>query len=128
MTEQRSKKKAGKKTASKQEIEVMEMIRTLTHVPLSTIQEVLKGMGTAIALQYADYLCENEQGERDDAEMVLPYIGTLKISEESLLIEWDKHSIALNEMINVKRALEEADDTLIETWFNRLESDLREKL
>ncbi|MCA1799876.1 MAG: hypothetical protein LC687_00140 [Actinobacteria bacterium] len=124
------RKKAGKKTASKQETEVMEMVRTLTHVPLSTIQEVLKGLGTAIALQYADHLNESSEHGYDgaDAEMALPYIGTLKIHRDSLLIEWDKHSIALNEMINVKRAIDEGDDTLIEMWYNRLETDLKEKL
>ena len=122
------KKKMGKKTASKKETEVMEMIRTLTHVPLSTIQEVLKGLGTAVALQYANILNEEEQNKTVERTMTLPYIGELHMKGDHLLIEWDKHSITLNEMVNVKRAIQEGDDTMIESWYRRLEEDLKEKV
>ncbi len=118
-----TKKRLGKRTANKQETEVMEMVRSLTHVPLTTIQEVLKGLAVSTALQYADAL---EKGE--EVELVLPYIGTVQMESDQLQLDWGKHSMALNEMINVKRAAKEGDDTLIEVWYNRLRDDLREKV
>lgn len=119
-----TKKKVGKKTANKQETEVMEMIRSLTHVPLSTIQEVLKGLAVSTALQYADALEEENQ----ETSLVLPYIGTIEMESDQLQLDWGKHSVALNEMINVKRAAREGDDALIDVWYNRLREDLREKV
>lgn len=123
--------KLDKKSVSKAETEVIEMIRTLTHLPLGKVEEVLKGLATCIAIQYADILDAQEEGDREIKPwMVIPYIGVLRVGEgeTDLLIEWDKNSLALHEMINVKRAVKENDNTLIEMWYNRLREDLKEKI
>lgn len=122
------KKRKARKTLSKKEMQTVETIRTLTHVPLSHIQETLKGLATAISLQYADTLDKRENGENVDSVITLPYIGELIIRGGELLIEWGNHSFTLSELTDVKRAMEEDDYQLIESWYNRLEEDLKEKL
>jgi len=120
--------KKNRKTLTKEEAQVAETIRMLTHVPLNSIQEVLKGLGTSIALQYADILDKKEKGEKPENDIILPYIGKLKVNEDHLLLEWDKNSFTLNEMVDVKRSVDEGDFQLIDSWYNRLEANLREKV
>ena len=116
-------------TLTKSETETIEFIRLVTHIPLNNIHETLKGLSAAIGLKYAEALQKAEDGKETEIVLDLPYIGKLVMQKDSLVIDWHKHSLLLNELTNVKKAVDYLDDSeLLDMWYERLIDVLHEKL
>lgn len=117
---------AAQPKLTKDETEVLEMVRTLSHLPLSTIQAVFETFSTVIGLLYAHAMATTDTD--DDVSLTVPYLGELKIKGDALVIDWSQHSLILKDLVNAKRAVSEQDTSLSDMWRARLEAELLEKL
>lgn len=119
------------KGLSKEETEVLEMVRLISHVPLNQIHEVMKALGTVASLKYAEALQTKEDEQSNEIVLLLPYIGSLSLRRDRLLLDMNESrpSFFLNELIDVKRAVEQENDSqFLDTWYNRVVEDLQEQL
>ena len=116
---------AQKPKLTKAETETLEMVRCLSGVPLSTIHTVLDSLAAVLSISYAKELNTSEDV---DVDLAFPYIGTMRLKGDALLVDWSKHSVLLKNLVDAKRAVREGDSSLFNEWRGRLEADLLEKL
>ena len=113
-------------STKKKEMEILEQVRTLSGIPLTTIQDTLKSLSAVISLEYAKSLRLGEG--KGDVELTIPYVGVLKLKGDRLLLTENTHSFCIKELADVKRALDNEDYTLIEKWYNVLKPIIEEKV